>query len=177
MPAWIRFIDAVSRAVGKAATFALIAMITVGAWNTLGRFVGRWIGVRLASNTLLELQWYLFSLIFLFGASWLLRLDGHVRVDVLAARLSRRTRAWFDLIGHTLLLIPFAVVTMVLAWPVVRFSFLAREVSSDPGGLPRWPLKLAVLVAFALLIAQAAAEIGRRVIELRATADPEVGPR
>jgi TRAP-type mannitol/chloroaromatic compound transport system permease small subunit len=168
MPAWIRFIDAVSRAVGKAATFGLIVMIAVGAWNTLGRFVGRFLGVRLASNTLLELQWYLFSLIFLFGASWLLRLDGHVRVDVLAARLSRKTRAWFDLIGHILLLIPFAVVTMVLSWPVVHFSFVVREVSPDPGGLPRWPLKLAVLVAFALLIAQATAEVGRRVIELRA---------
>lgn len=173
----MRWADGLSELLGRLVTWLVVAMVAVGAWNTLGRHLGRWLGVRLTSNTLLEAQWYLFAVVVLAGAGWVVRRDAHVRVDVVASRLRPRTRAWIDLLGHALLLLPFAGVTMWLAWPMVRLSWLAREGSPDPGGLPRWPLKALLLVGLGLLALQATVELARRVDELwrRPAGDPD-GP-
>ncbi|HVS02790.1 MAG TPA: TRAP transporter small permease subunit [Thermoanaerobaculia bacterium] len=160
-------IDRLTGWVGRAVAWLALVMVLVGAFNALARYGGRFIGVNLSSNLYLELQWYLFSVLFLLAAPWALREDAHVRVDVVFSRLSPRARAWVDVLGLLLLLLPFCAFTLWLSWPSVRASWAIREGSPDPGGLPRYPLKAVVLVCFALLLAQAAAELIRRLARLR----------
>jgi TRAP-type mannitol/chloroaromatic compound transport system permease small subunit len=118
----------------------------------------------------------MFSLVFLLGAAHALRRDAHVRVDVIYGRLSARVRAWIDLIGTLLLLLlPFCTMAIVLSWPSVRNSWAVLEGSPDPGGLPRYPLKTMILVAFALLGAQGLALVIRRATAL-AGRTPTEGP-
>ena len=112
-----------------------------------------------------------FSLVFLFGAPHALRVGAHVRVDVIYGGHPPRVRAWIDLLGGLLLLIPFSFVTVWLCRDFVRDSWLQREVSSDPGGLPRWPLKAVVPPAFLLLALQGASEVVKRVALLRGVVD------
>ena len=161
-----RGIDRVSDAVGRWIAWLLFAMVALGAYNAIVRYIGRFVGLKLSSNAYIELQWYMFSLVFLLGASHALRRDAHVRVDVLYGRLSARMRAWIDLIGTLLLLLPFCSCALWLSWPSVRNSWAVLEGSPDPGGLPRYPLKTMILVAFALLIAQGLALAIRRAAEL-----------
>ena len=142
-------------------------MVLLGAFNAVARYLGRYLGVQLSSNGFIEAQWYLFSLIFLLGAAYTLRRDAHVRVDVIYGKLSTRRRAWIDLIGTVLLLIPFCLFGLWSSWPSVRNSWAVREVSPDPGGLPRYPLKVFILVAFVLLLLQGIAEIRRRWRQIR----------
>lgn len=132
-------------------------MMAIGAWNALARHVGRDIGLQLASNALLETQWYLFSACFLLAAAWTLQRDRHVRVDVLHARLSPRARAWIDLLGSLAFLVPTCVAAIVLSLPAVASSIAVLEVSPDPGGLPRWPLKALLPASFLLLALQGCA--------------------
>ena len=134
-------------------------MVLLGAFNALGRYLGRFIGVSLSSNAWLELQWYLFSLVFLLGGAYTLLRDAHVRVDVLYGRLSRRARALVDLAGTVLLLVPFTALVLWLSWPAVRNSWSVLEGSPDPGGLPRYPIRSMILVGFALLLAQGLARL------------------
>jgi TRAP-type mannitol/chloroaromatic compound transport system permease small subunit len=164
--AWLRLsraLDRGSAVLGHAVAWLSVALVLLGAGNALARHAGRLVGRSLASNALLEGQWYLFSVLFLLGAAWTLRQDRHVRVDVLHARLSARARAWIDLVGSLVLLLPTCVACLWLSWPAVRNSVAVREVSSDPGGLPRWPIKALLLVAFALLALQGLSEAIRRV--------------
>jgi TRAP-type mannitol/chloroaromatic compound transport system permease small subunit len=142
-------------------------MVLIGAFNAVARYVGPRLGLTLSSNAYLELQWYLFSLAFLLAAAHTLRHDRHVRVDVFYSRLTPRARAWIDLIGTLALLIPFAVVGLLVAWPPVRASWAIVEGSPDPGGLPRYPIKSVILVAFALVVLQGLAEAIRRIAFLR----------
>ncbi len=170
MNAWMklaRSIDRLSVGVGQLAGWLLLAMIGIGAYNALVRYLGRWLGDSLSSNAYIELQWYLFSLVFLLGASYALERGAHVRVDLLYGRLSRRGKAWIDLIGTLLLLLPFSVFGLLVSWPSVRNSWAVREVSPDPGGLARYPIKTAILVTFSLLILQGIAVAIRQVAILR----------
>lgn len=173
---WLRVtagIDRLSDRIGRVASWLALAMVLIGAFNAIARYLGRFMGVQLSSNAWLELQWYLFSLLFLLGAAHALRHDAHVRVDVLFARLSDRARAWINLLGTVLLLLPFCIFMLVVSWPTVRNSWGIREVSSDPGGLPRYPLKSVILVCFALLLLQGIAELIREVAALRGKAPSE----
>jgi TRAP-type mannitol/chloroaromatic compound transport system permease small subunit len=170
-----RLVDRASVIVGHAVSWLSLAMVLVGAGNALLRHAGRHLGRNLSSNALLEAQWYLFSVLFLLGAAWTLRADRHVRVDVLYGRLGPRGRAWVDLAGGVLFLLPTCAAALWLSWPAVRNSFAVREVSPDPGGLPRWPLKGLLLVAFLLLALQGLSEIVRRVAFLRGLL-PDPGP-
>jgi TRAP-type mannitol/chloroaromatic compound transport system permease small subunit len=162
-----RAIDRLNGWTGHVLAWLTLAMVLVGAGNAFARYTGRFVGRSLSGNGWIELQWYLFSALFLLTAGWVLREDAHVRVDVLYARLGERARAWIDLLGTLLLLVPFCLVMLWVSWPAVHSSWLIREGSPDPGGLPRWPLKALIPVCFALLLLQALAEIVRRVALLR----------
>jgi len=159
--------DRISEAAGKLVRWLVLAMVLLGAFNALARYLGRAAGVQLSSNAFLEGQWYLFSLVFLLGASYTLKRGEHVRVDVLYARFGERTRAWIDLLGTVLFLVPFCLFGMVVSWPSVRNSWALAERSPDPGGLPRYPIKTVVLVAFALLLLQGLAWAAASVRRLR----------
>ncbi len=152
-------IDRLNDRIGSAIQWLALVTVVIGAFNAIARYAGQYIGVSLSSNAYLDLQWYLFSLIFLMGAAYGLNHDFHVRVDVLYSRLGRRARAWIDLIGSVLFLVPFAAVMLWVSWgPVVR-SWAILETSPDPGGLPRYPIKTVILVSFFLLLLQAISQI------------------
>lgn len=142
-------------------------MVFVGSLNAIARYVGPALDLQLSSNAYIELQWYLFSLVFLLTGAYTLKHDRHVRVDVLYARLPARAQAWIDLAGTIVFLIPFSIVGLWVSWPAVRASWAILEGSPDPGGLPRYPVKTVILVAFVLLLAQGFAEAVRRAAFLR----------
>ena len=162
-----RLIDRVNAAIGKAACGLMIALVGLGAMTAVLRYVGRPLGVSLTSNAFLEGQWYLFSAVFLLGAAWTLRENAHVRVDVLYGRLGPRGKAWTDLLGALLFLLPFCALMLWATGPSVAESWAVREVSPDPGGLPRWPIKALVPVAFVLLFLQGVAQAIKAVATLR----------
>ncbi len=142
-------------------------MVLIGAFNAIARYATPYVGFSLSSNALNELQWYLFSVIFLLGAAYGLRVDAHVRVDVVYSRLSDKGKGWVDLLGTLLFLLPFTLVMLWVSYPTVRNSFLIREVSPDPGGLPRWPIKALILVSFFLLFLQGIALAIRSLEKIR----------
>jgi TRAP-type mannitol/chloroaromatic compound transport system permease small subunit len=167
-----RAIDRLNDLVGRAVLWLVAVMVAIGAYNAVARYLNRFTDANLASNAYLEAQWYLFSLVFLLGAAYALKEDAHVRVDVLYGRLGPRGRAWIDLLGTVLFLIPFCVLMLWVSWPSVAASWRVREVSPDPGGLPRYPIKAVVLVAFALLLLQGVSQLWKQVALLRGAAPP-----
>jgi TRAP-type mannitol/chloroaromatic compound transport system permease small subunit len=160
-------IDALTRALGRAVSWLTVATVLIAAANAIARYFGRFVGLSLSSNLWLELQWYLFSLVFLLATAWAVERDVHVRVDVFSSRCSPRVRAWVDLGGHLLLLFPFTGFLIWACMPSVLASWRVREGSPDPGGLPRWPLKAMVLVALALLLLQGVSQVIKDVARLR----------
>lgn len=168
-------IDRVTDRIGRVVACLLLLMTAVAAFNALGRYGGRFIGVNLSSNAYIELQWYLFSVVFLVAAGYTLERDAHVRVDVLYSHLSERARAWIDLVGTVLLLIPFSIFVLWMSWPSVRNAWRIREQSPDPGGLPRYPIKAVILIGFALLLVQGIAQLIKTVDRLRSGAVHDAG--
>lgn len=162
-----RAIDRLTGRIGRAAAWLTVLTVLVAAGNALARYVGRLVGVPLSSNLWLELQWYLFSLVFLLAIAWAVERDAHVRVDVVSSRLSPRARAWIDLLGHLLLLFPFTLALLWATLPSVRASWAVRERSPDPGGLLRYPLKAVVPVALALLLLQGVSQVIKDLARLR----------
>jgi TRAP-type mannitol/chloroaromatic compound transport system permease small subunit len=149
-----RGIDQFTEWVGRLTLWLVPLVLAVGIWNVANRYVGRAIGQMLGSNVFIELQWYLFSLIFLLAVSYGLKNGDHVRVDVLYSRFSPKTAALVDMIGTALFLIPFALVILYFSWPFVQQSWQFREMSPDAAGLPRYPLKTVILISPLLLIIQ-----------------------
>ena len=166
-----RFIDRTNAAIGKVACGLMIVLVGLGAMTAVLRYVGRPLGVSLTSNAFLEGQWYLFSAVFLLAAAWALRENAHVRVDVLYGRLGPHGKAWTDLLGTLLFLLPFCALMLWATGPSVAESWAVREVSPDPGGLPRWPIKALVPVAFVLLFLQGIAQAIKAVATLRGEPD------
>lgn len=170
MRRWSRLaaaVDGLNEWIGRGVEWLALAMVLIGAYNALARYATRFTDLALASNALFELQWYLFSLIFLLGAAYGLNHDVHVRVDVLYGRLSARGKAVVDLLGSVLFLAPFCVLMLWVSFPAVRNSWVIREVSPDPGGLPRYPIKALILVSFGLLLLQGLSQIMKQVVILR----------
>ena len=166
-------IDRLNDRIGSAIQWLALVMVVIGAFNAIARYTDQYTGMSLSSNAYLDLQWYFFSLIFLMGSAYGLNHDYHVRVDVMYARLGRRARAWIDLIGSVLFLVPFAGVMLWVSWgPVVR-SWSILEASPDPGGLPRYPIKTVILASFFLLLLQAIGQIVKNAVTL---AEPAGGP-
>jgi TRAP-type mannitol/chloroaromatic compound transport system permease small subunit len=162
-----RAVDTLSRFSGGITRWATLLMVFVGTYNAVARYVGRALGLPLASNAYLELQWYLFSVLFLMGASYALRHGAHVRVDVFYARFSPPLQAWLDLLGMLLFAIPFCLAVLYFSWPSVWNSWQIKELSPDPGGLPRYPIKTVILIGFGLLFLQGVSEAIKRWAWLR----------
>lgn len=151
-------INIINRWIGKLAYWLVILMIAVGVWNVIGRYLGKWIGESLTSNALIEIQWYLFDLVFLLGAAYTLQKNGHVRVDIIYKNFGRKGRAIANLIGSLLFLIPFSVMVIYFSWGTIVNSWQILEMSPDPGGLPRYPIKSMIIVSFGLLLLQGFAD-------------------
>lgn len=157
-----QMIDTLIEVIGGLISWLVIMTIGVGFYNVVARYVGRLIGVKLASNTLIELQWYLFSLIFLLGFSYILKQSANVRVDFFYANWSEQRRALIDFLGTVFFLIPFCVMGIwVSINPVLQsWGYLpdgtwgSWELSADADGLPRAPIKTMLIVAFVLLLVQ-----------------------
>ena len=156
------FIDALNERVGRAVYWLILAAVLVSAGNATVRYL-----FDMSSNGWLELQWYLFSAVFLLAAGYTLRHNEHVRIDLIFSRVPARKRAWIDLFGGVFFLLPIAIVIMALSWPVFIESYLRHEMSADAGGLLRWPVKLLIPVGFLLLSLQGVSEIIKRIAFLR----------
>ncbi|MEP3435362.1 MAG: TRAP transporter small permease subunit [Hoeflea sp.] len=165
-----RFIDRINGFVGRNVSWLVLAAVLISAGNATIRKV-----FDMSSNAWLEVQWYLFGAVFMLAAGYTLRKNEHVRIDVLAGNLSKRTRDWIDLIGHFLFLLPFCLMMTYLAWPFFWRSFKSGELSSNAGGLIIWPAKAVVLAGFILLTAQAVSEIIKRIAIIRGLLEEEPG--
>jgi len=133
-------------------------MVLIGVWNVIGRYLGNLLQRNLSSNGFIESQWYIFDLIFLMGAAYTLKHNGHVRVDVLYSNWSKKRQALANLLGTLLFLIPFSIMVIVFSWEAIVASWQIWELSPDPGGLPRAPIKSMIIVGFVLLIIQGISE-------------------
>lgn len=162
-----RGIDRLNDAIYTVIRWLTLAMILVGALNALARYATKYTPVSITSNAYSDIQWYMFSLIFLLGAAAGLRQEVHVRVDVLYERISQRARAWIDIAGTIVFLLPFCVMMLVTSWPAIHNSWLVREGSPDPGGLARYPIKTVILVCFVLLFLQGLSQLITRIAALR----------
>ena len=161
-----RLIDALTERVGRAARWLILLTVLISAGNALARYA-----FNASSNAWLEIQWYLFAAVFLLCAGYALKHNQHVRVDVIAARLSRRAQAWIEIFGTVFFLLPVAVLILWLSWPVFTDSWKSGEVSANANGLVLWPARALVPAGFALLVLQGAAELIKRVGFLLGRAD------
>jgi TRAP-type mannitol/chloroaromatic compound transport system permease small subunit len=158
--------QAIDRAIDKLgilSTWTVLLTIAVGFYNVVARYIGRFVGLKLSSNALIELQWYLFSLMFLLGFAYILKQSANVRVDFLYTNWGEKRRALIDFLGTVFFLIPFCILGIwVSTNPVLQSwgllpdgSWGGWEASADADGLPRAPIKTMLIVGFALLLIQA----------------------
>ena len=157
-------IDRVSEIVGKFAGYLVLACCLISAGNACIRYAFNY-----SSNGWLEIQWYLFAFIVLLGAPHTLRLNEHVRVDLIYGAVSDRKRLWIDAIGLVIFLIPACLFLAWLSWPFFSLSFMQGEVSSNAGGLIRWPVKFIIVSGFVLLAFQGLSELIKRIAGLTGT--------
>lgn len=157
-----RAIDWLNERVGRLLLWVVLVLTLISAGNALMRY-----GFNYSSNAYLEIQWYLYSLVFLGAAGYTLKHNAHVRIDLLAGRLSRRAQAWIDVFGFVFMMLPPCVLIGWYGWQFFMDSWQAHEISGDAGGLVRWPVKLIVPVAFGLLILQGVSELIKRIAFLR----------
>ena len=157
-----RAIDSLNDLIGRGAYWLVLVAVLVSAMNAMIRYT-----FDISSNAWLELQWYLFSTVFLLCAGYTLGRNEHVRIDIVAGRLSRRTQSWIDLLGGLFFLLPMSLIITWLSWPVFIESYARHEISGDAGGLLRWPVRLLVPVGFFLLSLQGISEVIKRIAFLR----------
>jgi len=157
-----RAIDALNERIGRLVLWLVLAMVLVSSANALSRYA-----FNLSSNAWLELQWYLFAAVFLLCSGYTLLHNEHIRIDVVSSRLSRRTQVWIDIFGTLFFLFPLSITIMWLSWPIFMNAWMSGEISSNAGGLIRWPARLLVPVGFFLLTLQGVSELIKRVAFLR----------
>ena len=153
-----RFIDRLNELIGRLVYWLILVSVLVSSGNAVVRYA-----ISRSSNGWLEIQWYLFSAVFLLGAGYTLLRNEHVRIDIFYGRLNPRARAWIDILGGVFFLLPMALIIMALAWPLFLESWTRNEYSTDAGGLIRWPVKLLIPTGFLLLVLQGLSEIIKRV--------------
>jgi TRAP-type mannitol/chloroaromatic compound transport system permease small subunit len=164
MKGWLRFaagMDRVSLFFGWVAAWLVLASCLISAGNAASRYL-----FSLSSNAWLEIQWQMFAGIFLLGAPWVLKLNEHVRVDLLYGSASPRRKLWTDVFGIVCFLIPTALVLIWYAWPFFLASYRTGEMSSNAGGLPVWQVKFLLPFGLVLLLLQGVAELVKRIAGL-----------
>jgi TRAP-type mannitol/chloroaromatic compound transport system permease small subunit len=156
-----RIVDRLSTWFGRLASVCVVLACLISAGNALSRYA-----LGASSNAWLEIQWYLFGVMVLFGAAQTLLANEHVRVDILYGGFSPRRQAWIDLLGGLFFLLPAVVLIGWFSWSFFAASFAVREMSNNAGGLPRWPVKALLPLGFGLLALQAVAEVLKRAAVL-----------
>jgi TRAP-type mannitol/chloroaromatic compound transport system permease small subunit len=156
-----RVIDAVNDKFGALATWLVLIACLISTGNALSRHF-----LNLSSNAWLEVQWYMFAAMVLLGGPYTLKVNEHVRVDLLYSSVSERTRLWIDILGGLLFLLPICVILVYFTWPWFVESWRIHESSSNAGGLVRWPVKLLLPLGFTLMALQGISEIIKRCAAL-----------
>ena len=167
--AFARAVDRANDRFGFIAKWAVTLSCFISAGNAFIRY-----GLDISSNAWLEVQWYLFAACVMLGAAQVLRLNEHVRVDLVYGRLSSRGQVWVDLAGLCLFLLPAMGVMLYLSWPLFLERLHSGEMSSNAGGLIRWPAMLTLPAGFALVLLQGVAEIIKRIAWLRNQIDMDL---
>ena len=163
-----RLIDAFSERVGRTVIWLVLAAVLISAGNAIVRKA-----FNTSSNALLEIQWYLFSAVFLLGAGYAFLKNAHVRIDFISNHLSPRVRNIIDIVGILVFLGPLCILLIKLSWPLFVNAWTSGEMSQNAGGLIRWPVMLMIPAGMALLLLQAASELIKRFAFLRgALPDP-----
>ncbi|MBM3392394.1 MAG: TRAP transporter small permease subunit [Betaproteobacteria bacterium] len=163
-----RLIDIVNERVGRAVIWLVLAAVLISAGNAIVRKA-----FNMSSNAMLEIQWYLFSAVFLLGAGYVFLKNAHVRIDFISSHLSPRARNWIDIVGIVVFLGPLCFILIKLSWPLFVNAWTSGEMSQNAGGLIRWPVYFLIPAGMALLLAQAASELIKRFAFLRgAIPDP-----
>ena len=150
-------IDALTDRFAEIAKWAVLLSCLISAGNAVVRYLADY-----SSNALLEVQWYLFAACVMLGASQVLRLNEHVRVDVLYGQYSGRVQAWVDLLGLVFFLMPVTILMIYFSWPLFLKMYQTGEMSSNSGGLIRWPAMLLLPVGFTLVLLQGISEVIKR---------------
>jgi TRAP-type mannitol/chloroaromatic compound transport system permease small subunit len=168
-----RVIDAVTTWIGKRLSWLIIGAVLVSAINATVRKV-----FDTSSNAYLELQWVLFSIVFLLCSPWTLLANEHIRIDIVNNLLPKQVRNIIDVIGHAFFLLPLAVVMILTGVPFFLVSYGQNEQSLNAGGLPQWPSKGLIMVAFAMLFIQGVSELVKRIAVMRdLIPDPHAGQK
>lgn len=157
-----QLIDGLTERIGRLTYWLILVAVLVSAGNAVIRYA-----FNMSSNAWLELQWYLFSAVFLFCAGYALLHNQHVRIDVISGRMSKRVQIGIDILGTVFFLLPMAITIMWLSWPVFVDAYQHHEVSTNVGGLIIWPARLMVPVGFFLLVLQGLSELIKRIAFLR----------
>jgi TRAP-type mannitol/chloroaromatic compound transport system permease small subunit len=155
-------VDRLNEKIGFLANLTVLLACIVSAGNAMVRYA-----FDISSNGWLELQWYLFTMMVMFGASYTLKRNEHVRVDIFYMLMSERAQLWLDVICGIFFLLPVCLLMAWLSWPFFMQSFVVNEGSSNAGGLLRWPIKLVIPVGFVLLALQGSSEIIKRIAALK----------
>ena len=161
-------IDAINEKFGVLANYFVLFAALISAGNAMSRYL-----FSESSNAWLEIQWYMFAAMVLFGAPYTLKMNEHVRVDLVYGMVSERTRIWIDIVGGVLFLLPICIILTYFTWPWFVDSWKLNEASSNAGGLVRWPVKLLLPVGFFLMALQGVSEIIKRVAALEHVIDAE----
>ncbi len=165
MPFWLALsgsIDRVNELFGRFANVLVLLSCVISAGNAMVRYAFDY-----SSNGWLEAQWYMFAAMVMLGASYTLRRNEHVRVEIFYLYLSERGQLWLDLFGAIVFLLPVCILLTALSWPFFLQSFAVNEWSSNAGGLLRWPIKLLLPAGFALIALQGVSEVVKRIAALR----------
>lgn len=157
-----RWIDRLSEFVGRWVAWLVLAAVLISTANAIMRKA-----FNMSSNAFLEIQWYLFAAVFLLAAGYTLLRQEHVKIDVIVGRFSKRTQIWVDIVGLVFFLMPFVVVVFAMVVPLVISAYQSGEVSSNAGGLIRWPVYALLPIGLALLGVQAISELIKRVAFLK----------
>lgn len=168
-----RIIDSVNTWLGKRLSWLVIAAVAVSAVNATVRKV-----FDTSSNSWLELQWVLFSIVFLMCSPWTLLANEHIRIDIVNQMLPYRVRNIIDVIGHAFFLLPLAIVMIITGLPFFLVSYGQNEQSLNAGGLPQWPSKGLIWIAFTMLLIQGLSELIKRIAIMRGLIpDPHLGQK
>jgi TRAP-type mannitol/chloroaromatic compound transport system permease small subunit len=163
-----RLIDAINGLVGRLAMWLILAATLISAGNAIVRKV---FGV--SSNAWLEIQWYLFAAVFMLGGGYAFLKNAHVRIDFISSKFSDRGRNWVDIGGIVLFLFPLCYMMATLGWPLLVQAYTSGEMSSNAGGLIRWPMYALIPAGFGLLFIQGISELIKRIAFLKG-AGPDV---